>query len=36
MFNAFKMAFGTTLGITAAAVVIAKITKIVTEALEEE
>ena len=36
MFNAFKMAFGTTLGINAAVVVIAKITKIVTEALEEE
>ena len=36
MFNAFKVAFGTTLGIAGAVVVIAKITKIVTEALEEE
>ena len=36
MFNAFKMAFGTTLGITAAVVVITKITKIVTEVMEEE
>ena len=36
MFNAFKMAFGITLGISAAVVVIAKITKIVTEAKEEE